>query len=119
MPIRVQRKRVKGWKMPPNTVCVTRGTAFGNPFTVGGWFKMGNGKPGMAYLQCYDEEMAKAEGFTYMRDSAQAVGWFRRYRELYPYSPADIGNLRGKNVACFCGVGDPCHGDVLLEIANK
>jgi hypothetical protein len=26
--------------------------------------------------------------------------------------------LRGKNLACWCNPGDPCHADVLLEIAN-
>lgn len=31
--IRVQRKRTKGWKMPPNTVYVGRPTRWGNPFT--------------------------------------------------------------------------------------
>lgn len=32
-PVRVQRKRTKGWKMPPNTIYVGRGSKFGNPFT--------------------------------------------------------------------------------------
>jgi hypothetical protein len=31
---RVQRKRTKGWRMPPNTVYVGRGSLWGNPFTV-------------------------------------------------------------------------------------
>lgn len=31
-PVRVQRKRTKGWVMPENTVYVGRGSAFGNPF---------------------------------------------------------------------------------------
>jgi hypothetical protein len=35
-------------------------------------------------------------------------------RLLLPVLPA----LRGKNLACWCGPRDPCHGDVLLEIAN-
>ncbi len=33
-PVRVQRRRAKGWKMPPNTVYVGRGSQWGNPFTV-------------------------------------------------------------------------------------
>lgn len=33
MPIRIQRKRAKGWRMPPNTVYVGRPTKWGNPFT--------------------------------------------------------------------------------------
>jgi hypothetical protein len=34
-PIRIQRKRTKGWRMPPNTVCVTRPRKWGNPLRVG------------------------------------------------------------------------------------
>lgn len=30
MPERIQRKRVKGWRMPPNTVSVTRPGPWGN-----------------------------------------------------------------------------------------
>lgn len=26
--------------------------------------------------------------------------------------------LRGKDLACWCKLGEPCHGDVLLELAN-
>ena len=31
-PIRIQRERTKGWRMPPNTVYVWRLSKFGNPF---------------------------------------------------------------------------------------
>ena len=34
-PIRVQRKRTKGWRMPPDTIYVGRGSKWGNPFKVG------------------------------------------------------------------------------------
>jgi hypothetical protein len=27
--------------------------------------------------------------------------------------------LRGKNLACWCAVGIPCHADVLLKVANE
>lgn len=27
--------------------------------------------------------------------------------------------LAGKDLACWCPVGQPCHGDVLLEVANS
>jgi len=26
--------------------------------------------------------------------------------------------LEGKNLACWCKVGQPCHGDVLLHVAS-
>lgn len=34
MPERIQRMRTKGWKMPANTVSVTRPGRWGNPFTL-------------------------------------------------------------------------------------
>ena len=34
-PQRVQLRRSKGWRMPPNTVKVDRTTKWGNPFKVG------------------------------------------------------------------------------------
>src|ERR1700742_1020077 len=37
-----------------------------------------------------------------------------RRRALLKAIPA----MRGKNIACWCKPRDPCHGDVLLEIAN-
>lgn len=103
MPVRVQLRRTKGWRMPKNTVKVSRPSIFGNPCKVG-MFK----------------------GYT----AADAVRDYRRYleRDLQvrsfenafgpPPSLARIRELRGKNLACFCPLSTPCHADVLLEIAN-
>lgn len=35
MPERIQLRRTKGWRMPPDTVKVDRTTKWGNPFVVG------------------------------------------------------------------------------------
>ena len=35
-PVRIQRKRTKGWRMPPNTIYVGRPSQYGNPYPVGG-----------------------------------------------------------------------------------
>lgn len=32
---------------------------------------------------------------------------------------ARIGELRGKDLACWCGLGKTCHADILLAIANR
>jgi hypothetical protein len=37
-PIRIQRSRKKGWRMPENTVYVGRPTKWGNPYPVNGHF---------------------------------------------------------------------------------
>lgn len=34
-------------------------------------------------------------------------------------TPGDVRReLAGKDLACWCPAGSPCHGDVLLEVAN-
>ena len=92
-PMRVQRRRVKGWKKPENTVCVDRTTVWGNPF--------------------------KADWPEGGKDRAWAVGAFRGYYHAdSEYRAAVIRQLRGKNLACFCSLDGPCHADVLLEWAN-
>jgi hypothetical protein len=52
---------------------------------------------------------------------AQAVAEFRAwcYRpEQAAYRERARPELRGFDLACSCPQGWPCHGDVLLEIAN-
>jgi hypothetical protein len=29
----------------------------------------------------------------------------------------DLSELRGRDVACWCAIGSPCHADTLLELA--
>ncbi len=31
----------------------------------------------------------------------------------------DVSPLRGKNLACWCALNQPCHADVLLDLANR
>lgn len=106
MPKRIQRKRTKGWKMPEGAVYVGRPTKWGNLWRVG-MFK----------------------GFT----AADAIERFRawitgRAWTNHPYWGTVGGReiratarreLRGKDLACWCPLDQPCHADVLLEIANS
>lgn len=112
---RIQRKRTKGWKMPPNTVYVGRPTLHGNPFQVGMYAKVHSG--GFAYLVCWEKKHA-APGFKYMATAQDCVDMFREYMDGSPGKKKAAAMLRGKDLACWCEVGDPCHADVLLEIAN-
>ncbi len=89
MPVRIQRKRTKGWRMPEGVVYVGRNSKYGNPFTV-------------------DPNLRTAQ---------QAVDLFRK--SLTPNDREKIRrDLRGKDLACWCRLDAVCHGDVLLEIAN-
>lgn len=89
MPERIQRKRTKGWKMPPNTVSVCRPGRWGNPFKVG---------PGMSA----EDAVRRYEAET-MTEFMRGVA---------------LAELRGQNLACWCKLSEPCHADVLLKIAN-
>lgn len=114
-PKRIQRKRVKGWRMPENTVSVTRPGKWGNPFKVGDYVKLGNGGDGMAYSRCTEKKYA-GSGYVHLQDLGYMLYIYREYLLLYP--PKDINELKGKNLACFCKEGEPCHADILLELAN-
>lgn len=106
MPERIQLRRTKGWRMPPNTVKVDRSTVWGNPWPIGKSGPLGRTAP----------------------DAEGAVGFFREMfddpemKRATNYCDRDRERvrafLRGKNLACWCAPGSPCHADVLLEIAN-
>jgi hypothetical protein len=54
--------------------------------------------------------------FTLIENAEMAVAFYRR---LYSKSkPFGIGDLRGRDLACWCRLDQPCHADVLLEMAN-
>ena len=115
-PVRIQRKRTKGWTMPENTVYVGRPSRWGNPFRPSNkghatfWYVTGWGRR-------FGCERGEAEAHEL------AVALFRSVyeeRERYPkkYGLPDPAELRGKNLACWCPLDQACHADVLLELAN-
>ena len=117
-PIRVQRKRTKGYKLPENTVCVTRGTPFGNPF------KVETALDGLFFISCriwnlvYIKRENCPDFYTHKFDAINgSIECFKI--AMKDYRPAILSQLRGKNLACFCPLNQPCHADHLLEIANE
>ena len=50
-------------------------------------------------------------------DTATAIAWYA----LWIVAPRSIDPdvLRGKDLACWCPLDQPCHADVLLELANR
>lgn len=102
-PIRIQLRRTKGWRMPPNTVKVDRATKWGNPFKVGELVLFG---------PAYNFRIELIE------DAAQACRHYKRWLYTIRSSCELVFPLRGKNLACWCPLDQPCHADVLLELAN-
>ena len=96
-PVRLQRSRRKGATLvSPNglpVVYVGRGSKWGNPFSV--------------------REHGRAKAY--------ALFSHRLRNDRLKISVNDVRKeLRGRNLACWCGKSEIwCHGNVLLEIANS
>lgn len=100
-PTRIQLSRKKGWRLPPNTVVVSRPSRWGNPYKVGDEYNQIGAAFMFHVLMCghFDEESEDHR-------NQQAVR-------------AEIRKqLAGKNLACWCKLSEPCHADTLLMIAN-
>jgi hypothetical protein len=87
---RIQRKRTKGWRMPDGAVYVGRPTKWGNPWKV---------DPEHSLEKC--------------------LALYRRLMGDGLNNDEVKFHLRGKDLVCWCPLDQPCHADVLLEIANS
>lgn len=100
--------------MPLNTVKVDRTTRWGNPFYVSPLNRQAG------YFACTSAAEAVAEFRGHLRDIEDAGFLLTNPKRGWEISMADIRReLRGKNLACWCGPGQQCHADVLLEFANR
>ena len=98
-PVRLQLSRKKGFDLQALSratnglpaVNVARPSKWGNPFKVG------------------------MDG-----DAAECVRLYREIciGEVNARGPRGLDKLRGHNLACWCKPGEPCHADVILELAN-
>ena len=106
MPKRIQRRRVKGWRMPENCVSVTRPGKWGNPYPPGSLQKFRDVESG----QEFEGRIVDVKG---------SLSFFRQYAVRRAVnSPEWFAPLRGKDLACWCAEGQPCHADILIELAN-
>jgi hypothetical protein len=87
--------------MPPNTVYVGRPSKWGNMYKVGDSFPFDE-----------DNKMTQAEAVSLFEAEMQTK---RTIGTLDDY----LSPLRGKDLACWCKVGTPCHADVLLKFISE
>ena len=104
--------------MPEGAVVVARPSRWGNPFIVlhdqGRWAVWLNGT--LNKWPAGNREGAQLLAVQLFRDACltgQVNG--AGYGQLHP---ASIATLRGRSLCCWCPLDQPCHADVLLELAN-
>lgn len=94
-PLRIQRKRVKGWRMPYGATCVTRPGKFGNPHATAVEFRLA--------LDSIDRgEIGDGS------PEWQKMLWIH----------SNVKQLRGFKLACWCSLDADCHADELAIRAN-
>lgn len=104
-PKRIQLRRTKGWRKPEGAIVVARPTRWGNPWRIGKQTILTGKRAGQKST------------------AADVVGIYRNY--AFGNQPAAEefrakvrAELAGRDLACWCPLDQPCHADVLLEIAN-
>ena len=134
-PKRVRLSRAKGWRKPENCVVVARPSRWGNSYKVErNRVPLGNSctaRRGPMWSVVEYDKWGRATGgefggFDTKADAAVfAVELFRRallgmIHDVDGGLRADyyFAGLRGKDLACWCPLDEPCHADVLLALAN-
>jgi hypothetical protein len=105
-PTRIQLRRTKGWRKPEGAVVVARPSKWGNPWRVG------------------DHAMVEWPMGAEVQTAREVVITPGIAVELYRWAFTPDANdiraeLAGRDLACWCPLDQPCHADVLLEIANS
>jgi len=96
-PLRIQRKRAKGWRLPHGATCVTRPGKFGNPFETAAEFQSV-----MELIERGWVDEPKSESW-------QRMVWIHQ----------NVSKLRGFKLACWCPIDAECHADILANLANR
>jgi Domain of unknown function (DUF4326) len=110
-PVRIQRKRIKGFKLTsPNglpIIYVGRGSKWGNR-----WF-LENGL--VKYKALNGQIWLEGAGNIHTVLTVYEEWLLRQIRK----GLLDLAELHNKNVSCWCRLDHPCHGDPLLRHANE
>lgn len=128
-PKRVQRRRTKGFHLPAAARSVTRPSRYGNPFRIVGCSVVGMNWTDVVEWEHGIGAMPEADVlYLEVADRLTAVQHaVELYRELlhvreHEWEPTRfakwISDARGRDLACYCRLTEPCHADPLLEVAN-
>jgi len=121
--IRVQRKRIKGYRQPPGTIYVGRPTKWGNPIMLNGdcifidaSYRRNILSPWVFY------NMGDIDDILYLYElvlkGTACVNKDLQYWSDH-FSKLNVKDLKGANLSCWCPLDKPCHADILLKYANQ
>lgn len=132
MPERIQLRRTKGWRKPEGAIVVARPTKWGNPFQIG------SNRPdvfvhdgmGVHWSTPRDEdadELARQFAVSMYHSWLESGSVHGLSRRQLPAALSavrssilgDIKTLYDRDLACWCALDQPCHADVLLQLANQ
>ena len=119
MPQRIQLSRRKGWRKPEGAIVVARPSKWGNPFSVDDWGRE-RAIEWFGYVAQGFWTPHRLDDLTdeqYDKVYAARNRWLARWNHQHPIELARA-LLAGHDLACWCPLDQPCHADVLLEIAN-
>lgn len=106
MPVGIQRRRVKGWRLPENTVCVDRSTRFGNLYSVEQYGRT-------EALHMFKDKLLWALDHVHKSNASMLAD-----EKHFHWIAQHLGDLTGKNLACWCPLELPCHRNILLIASN-
>lgn len=115
LPLRLQLSRAKGFDLQAASLAtnglpargVARPSKFGNLWIVG-----------LAKCGCRAAGEC-THNFFRCETAAEAVAEHRRWLGDGHHVRRHLALLRGHNVACWCALDAPCHGDNWLDLANR
>lgn len=113
-PKRVQMSRQHPWRADnPDAVIVARPSKWGNPYRVGEALTLFVGKDRVQRMEWIDPATAVA-----LYRLLWLSNWNIADARIPRSAPGDLAELAGRDLCCWCPLDQPCHADVLLELAN-
>ena len=131
-PKRIRLSRAKGYRKPDGAVVVARPSRWGNPYRVGEAqmrFPRVDGVEAWEHEGRLHKRSGQSHAFVHgggritmhdVRDATieECIALYREDWTTFGDITALRTELAGRDLACWCPLDQPCHADVLLELAN-